>query len=542
MLKNEINNNLIEGKEEIDSSSGKYRDLFKTVFDDSDSGICIVNFEGKFVEINNNYAEMLGYSKEELLGQHYSLILTEDSKSVVDSNHLKIFNGTNILKAEEKVKHKNGTFFYIQTTNFRVNDEQGNKLRITTAFDISSRLRNELVQSVLLKISNLVNESTLNEQFYSSIYEYICQLMPVKNFAVCLLHEQSKNLDIPFLLSESNYDQKDYLIEEHEYIERNNKSILLDEFNIEYLIENDELLKYNSNPKAILGAPLKIKEEMIGSLIIKSFNGTRYSDEHKEILELVAAQVSRVIERKRYEDELLQARNTAEESVKLKSEFLAQISHEIRTPLNSILSFSSLIKNELNGTLSEELSETFEYIERGGNRLTRTIDLILNVAKMQNHQYKIELHEVDLCNDILWPVVKELNAKAFEKGLKVELDNSGKNQKLVCDQYSLNQLFINIIENAIKYTNDGSIIIKTFKNEIGNIQIDVKDTGIGISNKYIPKLFEPFSQEEQGYTRSHEGIGLGLSLVKSYAELNNAEIKVESEKNVGTTFSVIFNS
>lgn len=542
MIKNKVNNKTTSGNEILSTSNEKYHDLFKTIFDDSDSGICIVDFNGILIELNNNYAELFGYDKAELIGKHYTLLLTDDSKPVVNKNHQKVFNGTNILKAEEKVKHKNGTYFYIQTTNFRVNDEQGNKLRITTAVDISNRLRNELVQSVLLQISNLVNESTLNEQFYSSIYNYICQLMPVKNFNICLLDGETKNIQVPFSLNEFNFNGKEYLIEEHKYIKRNNKSILLDEYNIEYLIENDELLKYSQKPKAILGVPLKIRDKLIGSIIIKSYNGTRYTAEHKEILELVAAQVSRVIERKQYEDELLKAREIAEESVRLKSEFLAQISHEIRTPLNSILSFSSLIKSELNGTLSSELNEAFEYIERGGNRLTRTIELILNVSKMQNQQYKIELHDVNLVEDVLWPVIKELNSKAFEKGIKLDLDCSNKNIRLVCDQYSLNQLFINLVENAIKYTKEGSIIIKTHKNDFGNIQVDIVDTGIGISDEYLPKLFEPFSQEEQGYTRSHEGIGLGLSLVKSYAELNNAEIKVNSEKNIGSTFSVIFNS
>ena len=103
-------------------------------------------------------------------------------------------------------------------------------------------------------------------------------------------------------------------------------------------------------------------------------------------------------------------------------------------------------------------------------------------------------------------------------------------------------MFINLIENAIKYTNKGSITIESSQNPFGNIQVDITDTGIGISQDYISKIFDPFSQEEQGYTRTYEGIGLGLSLVKSYAELNNAELKVKSEKNIGSVFTVIFNT
>ncbi len=112
------NKNSIDNKMN-NSYKGEYYDLFKSFFDDAKNGICIVDFDGKIIELNNLYAEMFGYSKEELINQHYSKLISEDSHPIVQKNHYKIFNGTNILKAEEKVKHKNGTSFYVQTTNIK---------------------------------------------------------------------------------------------------------------------------------------------------------------------------------------------------------------------------------------------------------------------------------------------------------------------------------------------------------------------------------------------------------------------------------------
>lgn len=525
-----------------ESNKGKYLELFKSLFNDAESAICIVNFDGKILEANNLFSKMFGYTQDEITGQEYSFLLSEDSQLISFQNHTKIFNGTNILKAEEKVKHKNGTYFYIQTTNLRVNDEDGNKLRITTAINVTGRLKNELLQSVLLQIANLVSKAALNKGFYNSIYKAATQLMPINNFAVCLCNPKANKLEFPFILNEVNVDEKPNLEAEYGYIKKNDNAVLLDEQSIEYLIENSELLNYNITPKTIIGIPLIIQNKIIGAIIIKDYLGKQYTKEHKEVLELVAHQISRVIERKKYEDDLLLAKQEAEEAVRLKSDFLAQISHEIRTPLNSILSFSSLIKNELAGKLDEEIAESFEYIERGGSRLTRTIDLILNVSKIQNQKYKIELSEVNLEDDVLWKIIKELNSRAYEKGIKLELKNGSSPIRLVCDQYSINQMFTNLIDNAIKYTKTGTISVESFVNNYGNIQVDIVDTGIGISTEYMHKIFEPFTQEEQGYTRSYEGIGLGLSLVKSYAELNNAVLKVKSEKNVGSVFSVIFNS
>ena len=507
----------------------------------SANGMCTVDENGKIVEVNFIFADIFGYKENELIGQDYFSLVTEESKEAVINNHKKILNGYSVIKAEEKVIKKDGTYFYIQTTNLRFNDDYGNKLRVTTAIDISHRLKNELIQSVLLKISNLASVSTPSEELYSNIHGALCQLMPVKNFALCFIDEHTGKLELPYVLNEFNEDENFYLKDEFNYIQRYKTAIILDSFNIEYLSENKELIYGRRKPTALLGLPLILNKKIIGAIILKTYDNTNFTTENKEILTLVSDQITRVIERKRYEKELLLARQKAEEAVKLKSEFLAQISHEIRTPLNSILSFSSLIKNELEGTLSEELNEAFDIIERGGYRLTRTIDLLLNVSKIKNQQYKIELLELNLINDVLSPIVRELSPKAIKKNLNLNLIECDNQFKLVCDSYSVNQLFSNLIENSIKYTNEGIITINPYLNETGNIQVDIIDTGIGISKEYLPRIFEPFSQEEQGYTRSYEGIGLGLSLVKSYAELNNAELKVQSEKFKGSIFSVIFN-
>lgn len=528
---------IIEDSSRIDEENN----YFKTIFDKNENGICLVDSKGIIKEVNYNYSKMFGYSISELKGKHFRIITTPDSREQIEKNHKKIFNGTSDLITEEKVKRKNGTYFYIQTTNTRVNDENGNGIRITTAIDISSRLRTELVQSVLLKISKLSSSTTTEVELFKTVFKSIAQLMPVNNFAVCIKDKINQKLNFPFILNEFKMNEELFLEKEFNYLESSGNSILLNSYKINSLIDNKYLPEYKNRPHSIVGVPLKIKEELIGSLIIKDFNGAIYTDENKDILELVASYVVSVIERKKYEEQLIVERNKAEESSRLKSEFLAQISHEIRTPLNSILSFSALIKDELKDVISEELAETFDFIERGGVRLTRTIELLLNLSLTKNQQYKIDLTEVDIVTDILNPIIEGLRPNAIKRELELSLKKSDKSLRLVCDSYSVNQLFTNLIDNAIKYTEKGTVLVKPFLNEFGNLQIDVVDTGIGIANEYIPKMFEAFSQEEQGYTRSYEGLGLGLSLVKNYADLNHAELKVKSKKNVGTTFSVIFN-
>ena len=247
-----------------------------------------------------------------------------------------------------------------------------------------------------------------------------------------------------------------------------------------------------------------------------------------------------ITELKEKEAELTEAKNRAEQADNLKTEFLAQISHEVRSPINTILNYVSLIKEITQEVKDEDLVYGFNAIDSSSRRLIRTIDLILNMSQLQTGKLDLNIKNVDIECDILKPIIKELRNSAESKGLTFVYSPSVKGRKVKADQYSVTQIFVNLIENAIKYTKSGSIKISdSIQN--GKLEISVSDTGIGIAREFLPYLFDPFRQEEQGYTRKYEGNGLGLALVKKYCEHNNAQIKVESEKGIGSTFTVTFN-
>lgn len=242
---------------------------------------------------------------------------------------------------------------------------------------------------------------------------------------------------------------------------------------------------------------------------------------------------------KQAEEKLVEAKNAAVQSDKLKSEFLAQMSHEIRTPINVIFSFTNLIKDEVRGVLSDELFNSFSIVDNASRRIIRTIDLILNMSQLQTGSYQSNFVEIDLYQDILLNLYPDLSRLASEKRLSLKINNDTDNAKILGDEYSVRQIFDNLIHNAIKYTHKGNIFVNLSRME-NKIKAEIIDTGIGISKDYLPKLFSPFTQEEHGYTRKYEGNGLGLALVKKYCELNKTEISVESDKNVGSKFTLLF--
>lgn len=229
-------------------------------------------------------------------------------------------------------------------------------------------------------------------------------------------------------------------------------------------------------------------------------------------------------------------------SDRLKTEFLAQMSHEIRTPINVILSFVSLIKERFEDSNSGNIDDLLNPIDSSGRRVVRTIDLILNMSEIQTGTFEPNIKEFNLETDILINMIQEFKTAAESKELSLNYTTKVNNSTVFIDDYSVRQIFSNLIENAIKYTRQGEVSVVLFNNKNNNICVSVKDTGIGIGKEFLPDLFKAFTQEEAGYSRRFEGNGLGLALVKKYCEMNNAEITVKSEKDEGTEFTVIFNS
>ncbi len=247
-----------------------------------------------------------------------------------------------------------------------------------------------------------------------------------------------------------------------------------------------------------------------------------------------------ITELKRSREELIEAKEKAEKSDQLKSEFLAQMSHEIRSPLNVVMSMAGLIKEDFPVELSSEFQQYFKGIETAGKRIIRTIDLILNAAEMQVGTYEPLFRQIDLLEDVIKDIQREYKPVASEKGLDLLIECNVKSPFINGDQYSVHQIFTNLVDNAIKYTKEGKVRLIVDLAEENSIRVSVEDTGIGISPEFMKSMFQPFTQEEHGYSRRFEGNGLGLAVVKRFCELNKAEIDVHSVKGIGSNFSVTF--
>ncbi len=243
-----------------------------------------------------------------------------------------------------------------------------------------------------------------------------------------------------------------------------------------------------------------------------------------------------ITERKQMELELINAKEKAEESERLKSAFLANMSHEIRTPMNGILGFTTLLQDS---NLSvENHKEYIDIIEKSGNRLLNTVNDIIEISKIESGEIKVTKSEVDLIS-YLDTLVTFFRPEAQKKNLEFIVQNNidGNDFTITIDKNKLSSILSNLIKNAIKYTNEGTINVG-FKIENNQVLFSCQDTGIGIPKSRQEAIFNRFEQADIEDKQAHQGSGLGLTIVKSYVEMLDGRVWVESEERKGSTFYV----
>jgi signal transduction histidine kinase len=266
------------------------------------------------------------------------------------------------------------------------------------------------------------------------------------------------------------------------------------------------------------------------------------------------AVVTDISERKLAEEELKLHRNHLEELVirrtaeleiekehaqsadRLKSAFLATMSHELRTPLNSIIGFTGILMQERPGPLNDEQKKQLGMTQNSARHLLSLINDVLDISKIEAGQLKIIVQNFSL-PEVINKVVETSNPFADKKNLKLTVAIEDNVSEIRSDKLRVHQILLNLVNNAIKFTDAGSIIIECQKVN-DHIKIKISDTGMGIENDKLELLFKPFMQIDTGLTRKYEGTGLGLSICRKLTEMLNGKIEVESVYGSGSTFTI----
>lgn len=243
-----------------------------------------------------------------------------------------------------------------------------------------------------------------------------------------------------------------------------------------------------------------------------------------------------IIERKQAQEALVEAKQAAEAASKAKSDFLTNLSHELRTPLNSIMGFSEVMIEGMAGPVTEAQKEYLNDILESGKHLFRLMNDMLDLSKVEMRRMELVLGQFHL-QSLLEESLSMFKERALKHEIDLSMDIPEDIDCVTADEMRIKQVLLNLLSNAFKFTPDGCEVGVTARKTNEGVQVTVWDTGIGISEEDLPKLFRPFQQIDTTLTKKHPGAGLGLYYSKKLVELHGGSIWVESEVGKGSRFT-----
>ena len=527
----------------LQESESKYKSLFEK----SEDAVLIIS-DGLFVDCNRATVKMLNYNdKKDLLETHPSQLSPEkqpDGRMSFEKAEemMSIAKQKGSNRFEWDHKKVGGEVFPVEVLLTHIPSIGGKTIIHTVWRDISERKKGEKTQQILYSISNAVNATTSLDELFQFIKDELHQIIDTTNFFIALWDGESDTVSVPYIVDKTDrftsLPMKGSLTG---HVIKTEQSLLATKEVFERLQEEGKAETIGGESKIWVGVPMRSKGLVNGALVVQSYDDDQaFTPTDVEILEFVSGQVSLSIERKTAEEELKRTFLQAMEADRLKSAFLATMSHELRTPLNAVIGFSQLLDKESSG---EEVEEFAGRINKSGGHLLEIIEDIFDITLIETGDIKLFKDEQDiipLMEDVLGVI--KTNQKKLDKpdiDIRISPANRIKHLPLFTDHRRLKQILINLMSNALKFTDKGNIELG-FEEKIHQnqpvLQFFVRDTGIGIPKEKQELIFDVFRQVDDTHTRRHGGTGIGLSIVKRLTELLGGTIWIESDEGRGSAF------
>jgi PAS domain S-box-containing protein len=543
-------------EEALRESEERYRELFENANDI----VYTIDFDGRITTINQAAETITEFSHDELLQMKLSDVLTPDSFAAGEKMLNSKSSGPERTNYEVDVKTKTGRILTLEVSNKLITKGSAPIGIQGIARDISTRRRAEEAlreadqralseyERLLIRIASLAQTlgtarelsaifrglkeftrtSVSCDGFFVSLYD------PLKDIrTACYGWGDGGELDVSDLPPmpvtalgpNSRAVRTGEVIITNNYMEARRGQPLV-------VVGPDNGLR----PESSMAVPMAVMGRIIGTIEVQSYQQDVYRHEHVTAMSMAANLTAVAIENTRLLRLERTARETAEESNRLKDEFLATVSHELRTPLTAILGWARLLEG---GSLDETVSnQAIEAIWRNAKSQAQIIDDILDVSRIITGNLYLDMHPTEL-GPIVENAINVVRPTADAKSIRIETSLNSTPALVSGDGNRLQQVIWNLLSNAIKFTDRGGRLSLSITNDGPAVQIQVTDSGQGISREFLPFVFDRFRQADSTTTRQHGGLGLGLAIARHLVEIHGGTIRADSDGDGhGATFTI----
>lgn len=513
--------------------------------------LCIAGTDGYFKHLNPAWETTLGFTREELLSRPYLELVHPDDREATSVEAARLASGGNTLSFENRYRCKDGSYRWLLWSAI-VRAER--ELIYAVATDITERKREEARLAAQYAVTRVLADAPTLALATPRILQAICESLNWSVGAIWRAEQKEMLLRCveTWHVSGARVDEFD-------------RATRLQTFSQGVGLPGrvwaaaepawiEDVTRDANFPRAWLAAkeglhaafsfPILLGTEVLG--VLEFFSPQIQQPDHRllDMMSAIGSQIGQFIERRDAEDtlrvyarDLETARMRAEEATRAKSEFLANISHEIRTPMNAMIGMTELA---LGTPITREQREYLSAIQGSADGLLTLVNDLLDFSKIEARKLQLERAAFNL-RDALEDTMRVLAPRADQKGLELACDiHRDVPDALVGDALRLRQVVINLVGNAIKFTERGEVVLQvemeSCRDRIAQLRFSITDTGIGVPPDKQALIFEAFSQADSSTTRRYGGTGLGLAISAQLVELMGGKISVESQPGLGSTF------